>query len=139
MYTVNRHGSQWQAVGPDGMALGATPLEALRSLKKHEGNVLERTRRWVVYAASEDRALSSFGNAVTSAGGEWKPVAVDPLRLEEAVEVLQPELVVIAAARPQDSAVVRRAHAQYGRQRLVVDDRHLPVVSKLLVSARITG
>ena len=91
-----------------------------------------KPRRWVLYATSQDRALGAFGKTVSSAGRAWKPVAVEPYRLDEAVKAIQPEAVIVGTQDQRDERLLRRALALYGQHRIVVDDRDFGALAKLL-------
>jgi len=92
------------------------------------------SRRWVLYASSRDKLLN-FADAVTSAGSQWRPLAIDPVWLDLAVKTIQPEAVVVAADEPGGEGLLRRAYALHGRRRMVVDDRNLPLFTRLLREA----
>jgi hypothetical protein len=91
-------------------------------------------RRWVLYASSRDK-LHNFAEAVRSAGAQWRVVAIDPVWLDLAVKTIQPEAVVVAADEPRADSLLRRTHALHGRRRLVVDDRNLPLFTRVLREA----
>jgi hypothetical protein len=91
-------------------------------------------RRWVLYATPGGRD-AAFAQAVVEAGDSWKPLTVQSYRLDEAIRNIQPEAVVVAAAQPDGAGLLRRTLALHGRRRVVVDDCHLHVLTKLLNAA----
>ena len=93
-----------------------------------------REHRCIVYATPA-RDVWAFARAIGHAEGPWKPIAVPPLVLDAAVEALQPEAVVVATHQPRAGALLRQARQRYGDRRLVMDDKHLTVLTKLLSQA----
>jgi len=132
MFRFRREGSRWSAANGQRTATGDTPLQALRSLKERDADVMDRPRRWVLYAASGDELLQQFADTVVGAGSQWKPVAIDPIRVDEIIKAVQPEAVVVATKKQQDESLLRRMFALHGHQRIVVDDRQFKAISQLL-------
>ena len=95
----------------------------------------KRAQRWVLYAASAEQD-HAFADAVAEAGDGWKPLAVQPYRVDEAIRAVQPEAVVVACAQANAEALLRRTFALHSGGRVVVDDRHLSVLTRLLSAAK---
>ena len=91
-------------------------------------------QRCILYATSS-HDVHAFTRAVVRAAGPWKPVAVSPAVLDAAVKALQPEAVVIASDQPRAATLLHGVRKRYGDRRLVVDDRHLSILTKLLSQA----
>ncbi len=127
MLRFSHEGQFWRVRDDAGEARGNTPMEALEAL---QGRPWRRGQRWVLYVGRGD--LRAFAEAVVRAGGDWKPVAVDRPRMRDAVEAVQPELVVIETRDAEGEALLSQTVAEYGHNRVVLDDRRLPVVTKLL-------
>jgi hypothetical protein len=137
MFRVTRHGERWRATDGQITTMRRTRLDTVRSLSiREEENVMAQPRRWVVYATSDDQSLNRFADAVFSAGSQWKPVAIEPFRVDEAVKALHPEAVVVATKKPEDHALLRRAFALHGQRRIVIDDRGFMVLSRFLASSQ---
>ena len=92
-------------------------------------------RRWVLYASSGagDRA---FANAVSRAGDVWKPMAVRGSRVDETIRAVEPEAVVVSTRQPNGNALLEVTFARHAGRRVVIDDRHLNVLTRLLNAAR---
>jgi len=91
-------------------------------------------QRCIVYA-TPGHDVRPFARAVARARGPWKPVVVPPLVLDAAVRALQPEAVVVASDQPRAASLLRGARKRHGDRRLVVDDRDLDILTKLLRAA----
>jgi hypothetical protein len=90
-----------------------------------------QAHRCIVYATPQ-RDVRAFARAVARADGPWKPVAVPTVMLDAAVQALHPEAVVVASEQPRAASVLRQTRKRYGARSLVLDDRHLNVLTKLL-------
>ena len=90
-------------------------------------------RRWAIYAGPEGDALA-FAAAVHAAGSEWKPLAVEPVRLLGAVAAIQPDVVVISAGLPLRRALARQVR-QAGREpALVLPQAELGRLTEMLAA-----
>jgi hypothetical protein len=103
-------------------------------MRNSDPHPMHNRRRWVLYANS-GRRDRGFADAVVSAGRFWKPLSVQPYRIDEAIKAVEPEAVVVAADQPDNEGLLRRTFALHGKRRLVVDDRHLEVLTRLLEAA----
>jgi len=57
---------------------------------------------------------------------------VAPMMLDAAVEALQPEAIVVASGQPNAATLLRNTKRRYGKQRVIVNDRDLLALTKLL-------
>lgn len=118
------------------MATGRTRIEALRMFEQRTSeNTLEQPRRWVVYVALGDDLLARFAEAVTRAGQLWRPLVINPGKLDDVLKNLHPDAVVVAIPEPQPETLTSRTMALDGTQRIVLDDADFSVVSRLCRSA----
>ena len=67
-------------------------------------------RCWAIYATNDPDPVQ-FADSVASRGGDWRPLAVQPERLQSAVANLQPQLVVIDPRLPRAKALARMVQA----------------------------
>jgi len=61
---------------------------------------LDLMRRWALYV-TYDPDLSGFASSIKAKGPDWRPVAVNPERLADAVTRIQPSLVLIDPRLPR--------------------------------------
>ncbi|MHB8619486.1 MAG: hypothetical protein ACYDAG_07945 [Chloroflexota bacterium] len=88
-------------------------------------------KRWVMYATHVEDA-TNFADAVRRGGSEWKPLTVDPVRLDDAMQAIHPQVVVVDRRLPDREEVLRRAERYGSQETIVVGDGDLPFLTRLL-------
>ncbi len=87
--------------------------------------------RWALYVGKLE-GVERFAQAVVRAGNGWKPLAVAPARVDDAIEAVQPDAIVVATDEVGADQLLRHLSARHAHHRVVLSDGDLPRLAELL-------
>ena len=108
---------------PDPIWKQRTKRKLLQAMALAAGH-RERMNRWAIFA-TYDREPINFALWVRAKGREWRPIAVDPDRLQSAVAMIQPNIVVIDPRVPRRDRLEGVVHASCAAETTVATDSDL--------------